>query len=146
VLLAEGSRGIFSPLMKWAGHMPEATFYEAGGTRILVLEKDWGGNIPMVQTWAWIWGPGGPTRLDLSDVFHQAIEKVAPGYSGYDTGLDWNTLHGQTWVWKGDYPGKVGVGYIVEAWFQLSDNGLIVKRAEFRDAFGNAPSTVRWPK
>jgi hypothetical protein len=41
ILLVEGSRGIFSPLMKWGGQMPSAEFYNVEGRQIMVLvERD----------------------------------------------------------------------------------------------------------
>src|SRR5712691_8703064 len=76
---------------------------------VLVIAKDFGGNVPMVTTWAWTWGSSGPIRLDVRAALKQAIHIVAPDYDGYDTGIEWNTLHGLTWVWKGAYPGKIGV-------------------------------------
>jgi len=102
--------------------------------------------VPMVKTWAWIWGPNGPRRLDWMAAVEQAMAKVAPGYSGYTTGLHWDDLHYETWVWKGDYPGKIGVGATVEAWFKLGRTGLILKRAELRVDSDDHPTTVRWPK
>ena len=71
---------------------------------------------------------------------------MAPGYSRYSTGLDWNALHYKTWVWKGGYPGKIGVSDTFEAWFNFGRGGLMVKRAELREGVGDNPTTVRWPK
>lgn len=146
LLLAEDGNSTFIPLMKWSGQMPEAAIYRADGAEVLVISKDFGGNIPMVQTWAWIWGPNGPVRLDLGAAVGEALRRVAPGYSAYDTGLDWNTLHYETWVWKGGWPGKIGVSDSLEAWFKLGRDGLTLKRAEFRKGFGDNPRTVRWPE
>ena len=126
--------------------MPEAVVYEHGGTKVLVINKDWGGNVPMVETWAWIWGPNGPIRLDVDAAIAEAIEKVAPQYAGYNTGLKWDTLQCHTYVWKGDYPGKIGVGAEVNAWFALSAKGLVLKQAEFHESFEENPKTNRWPK
>ena len=146
LILVERGRNSFSPLMKWSGQMPEPATYDQEGTQVLVLQKDFGGNIPMVSTWAWIWGAQGPVQLDVDGAVSDAIEKVAPGYTGYQTGLDWQKLHCQTWVWKGDYPGKIGVDSTVEAWFELGPEGLVVQRANFGDAFGDKPMTIRWPR
>ena len=45
LLLAESSGGAFIPLMKWSGQMPDAAIYEADGTNVLVISKDFGGNV-----------------------------------------------------------------------------------------------------
>src|SRR5262245_28096782 len=55
LVLAEISTGVFAPLMKWSGQMPDPIVLTVGGTDVLHMRKDWGGNIPMVQTWTWIW-------------------------------------------------------------------------------------------
>jgi hypothetical protein len=133
VLLAESSRGIFAPLMKWSGEMPGPSVYRFGSAAVLVIAKDFGGNIPMVSTWAWAWTPLGPIRLNVEDAVHEAIQKVAPGHVGYSTGLDWRTLHCVTWTWPdGRYPGKVGVAETVDAWFKLDGTRLVVERVEFQ--------------
>jgi hypothetical protein len=147
LLLAEGSKGVFSPLMRWAGRMgeiemPPAQFYEPGGRKILVVEKDFGGNIPMVQTWAWVWTQGGPVRLRIEDAVADAIGKLAAGRGSYDTGLDWKMLRLRTWTWQGDYPGKIGVSEQLDAWFALKGVQLVVERVEFRDSAGEVS---RWP-
>jgi hypothetical protein len=146
LLVAETSGNKFMPLMKWSGQMPESAIHRADGIDVLVLSKDFGGNIPAVETWAWIWGAGGPVRLNLSAAVAEAIAKVAPGYSGYATGLDWNSLHYMTWVWKGAWPGKAGLSDAMEAWFKLGRDGLMVQRAEFREGLDANPGTVRWPR
>ncbi len=146
IILAEGSRNIFSLLMKWSGEMPDPVTCNHDGINVLVLQKDYSGLYPTVDTWAWIWGPHGPVRLNLSAAMADAIQKVAPGYQGYDTALDWRKLHTQTSVWKGNHPGKVFVGHTVEAWFELAPEGLILKRANFGDAYGDGPRTARWPR
>ena len=145
LILAEGNRGIFAPLMKWLGPMPEAAVYEADGTQVLVVQTDDGGKIPMIRTRAWIWGSQGPVNVEV-DGCTQAIPLVAPGYDGYDTGLDWPNLNCQTWVWKGAYPGKIGVSATVRAWFKLRDGGLVITRAEFVDESGDESKMVRWPE
>jgi hypothetical protein len=142
LILAEVGLRMFAPLMKWSGRMPASTIYNAKGTPVLVLAQNSGGNIPMVQTWAWLWESDGPTLLDTRDAVSAAIAKVAPGYAGYETGIDWSSLSMRTWVWKaGGYPGKAGVEATVEAWYELEPTGLTVQRAEFRDG----ETTVRWP-
>jgi hypothetical protein len=117
--------------MKWSGDMPAPVIHRVGQATVLVIQKDFGGNIPMVSTWAWVWGPMGPIRLDVEGSVHEAIHKVASGHTGYETGLDWKTLHCTTFTWQGKYPGKVGVGETVEAWFRLKGTHLAVKRVVF---------------
>jgi hypothetical protein len=139
IVLAERNRGIFSPLMKWAGAMPKPTLLKVGSESILVMAKDFGGNVPMVETWAWVWGPSGPVRLDVEGAIQSAIEKVAPGHGGYSSGIDWRTkpLHAVTWTWAGDYPGKVGVGETVNMWFELKRGRLMPTRVEFENYDGD---------
>jgi hypothetical protein len=136
VLLAEKSPGIFSPLMKWAGEMPTPALHKIGAESVLAMAKDFGGNVPMVQTWAWIWA-AGPVRLDVEGAIQLAIEKVAPGHSGYDTGIDFKTLQAITWTWAGDYPGKVGVSETIKMWFELKNAALFPTRVEYEDYGGN---------
>ena len=78
LLLAEGSPGIFSPLLRWSGQMPEAVIQRGGAVSVLVVQRDFGGNVPMVSTWAWVWGPLGPITLNVEGVVADAIQKVAP--------------------------------------------------------------------
>lgn len=145
LLLAEKSRGVFAPLMKWSGNMPEPRIHKVEGTDVLEIWRDFGGNVPMVQTWAWVWAERGPVRLNLAAAVKVAIAKIAPGYAGYDTGIDWKTIHCQTWVWKGTYPGKVGVSDQMDAWFTLQRAKLIVKRVELRESFSDKPTRL-WSK
>jgi hypothetical protein len=143
LVLAEGSAGIFTPLLNWSGTMPDPVIYRVGPASVLVVQKDFGGNVPMVSTWAWVWGSIGPIKLDVERAVHDAIHKVAPGHTGYDTGLDWDALHSRTWTWpEGEYPGKVGVGETAEAWFDFDGTRLAVKRAVFRKDGG---AEKRWP-
>ncbi|MBL8210926.1 MAG: tetratricopeptide repeat protein [Bryobacterales bacterium] len=145
LLVVEGSPKLFSPVMKWSGQMPEPEFHDYGHARVLVVAKDFGGNIPMVSTWAWIWSTRGPVRLDVDAAVAEAIEKAAPGYGGYGTGIEWPSLHCQTWVWKGDWPGKIGVDASVEAWFELGLDRLRVRRAFFLRESDEERKLVAWP-
>jgi hypothetical protein len=143
LLLAEGSTGIFTPLLKWSGTMRDPVVYGVGSASVLVIQKDFGGNVPMVSTWAWVWGSLGPIKLDVRRAVHGAIHKVAPGHTGYDTALDWDELYCITWTWpEDDYPGKIGVDETVEAWFDLVGTRLVVKRAVFQKDGGDEK---RWP-
>ena len=91
----EGSRGLFTPVMQWRGNMP-VPFLRRG---ILVMERNFGGNIPIVYSWAWVWSPLGPVRLDAGGAVYGAIEKVAPGHSGCGTAFDWDALFCLTWTY-----------------------------------------------
>lgn len=145
-VLVEGSRGIFAPLMQWRGSMPEVELHDVDGVKVLAMSRDFGGNVPMVSTWAWLWSDKGPVRLDVEGALAKAIDTVAPGHVGYQTGINWKTLRTGTGVWKGGYPGKIGVGLTVDVWFELNEDGLIPQKAEFRDLFTGAGLLNRWPK
>jgi hypothetical protein len=136
ILLIERARGIFAPLMKWSGHMPAPSVREAGRQSVLVMDKNWGGNVPMVQTWAWIWMESGPRQIDVANAVSAAIQEVAPGHDGYEVGIDWDTLRATTWTWGGDYPGKVGVSEKVEIWFEFKNGALQPIRVELSDRNG----------
>ena len=86
LVLAEKKPGVWSLLMKWHGEMPVPVISREGARQVLVLHKDFAGNVPTVSTWAWMWGPAGPIRLDVEGAVQEAIQKVAPGHTGYDTG------------------------------------------------------------
>jgi hypothetical protein len=145
LVLAEIRTGVYAALMKWSGQMPDPTILTVEGTDVLYMSRDWGGNIPMVQTWTWTWSQDGPKLLDIAPVLREAIQRIAPGYSGYDDGFDWSDLHYQTWVWNGPWPGKIGVSDQIDAWFTFRDGRLTVKRVELRENFSETP-TRRWPK
>jgi len=145
LLLAENAGGLYVPLMKWSGDMPEPSIHKLDGGEVLEIAKDFGGNIPMVETWAWVWTEAGPIRLDIAAAVLDATTKIAPGYSRYGTSMNWKRVHNRTWVWKGKYPGKVGVSDQVDAWFTLRGDRLIVKRVELRELFSEEP-TRTWPK
>src|SRR5438552_3726889 len=59
VLLAERKDGLFAPLLKWCGDLPDPVLYQVGESSVLVTSRDFGGNIPMVSTWAWTATPTG---------------------------------------------------------------------------------------
>jgi hypothetical protein len=140
-VVIERSLGIFAPLLQWCGRpLP------VGETNVLDTGKDFGGNIPMVITWAWVWTPQGPIRLEVEKAVQEAIQKVAPGHAGYDTGIDWPSLHTQTYSWgPGGYPGKLGVTEVVNAWFELRGTRLVVTRAEWEDRAADNVIVKRWP-
>jgi hypothetical protein len=146
VIVIERSPGIFAPLLKWSGELPESAVVRAGVTDVLVIAKDFGGNVPMVRTWAWVWTEQGPMRLEVEKTIQEAIEKVAPGHAGYSTGIDWSNLHVQTYSWgPGGYPGKIGVTETVNAWFELQANRLAVKRVEWKNSLDAKAPIKHWP-
>jgi len=146
-VVIERSRGVFSRLFEWCGSpMPEPSVVLVGHSNVLVMARDFGGNIPMVMTWAWVWTAKGPMRIEVEKAVQDAITKVAPGHRGYDTGLDWSNLFTQTYSWgPSGWPGKVGVDEIVKAWFDLRENRLVAKRVEWKKGFDDVVSVRRWP-
>jgi hypothetical protein len=145
-VVIEQSPGIFAQLFKWSGDFPPPAFFRTGNTDVLVIERDFGGNVPMVMTWAWVWTAQGPMRVEVEKAVQEAIEKVAPGHAGYSTGINWSDLHTETYSWgPGGYPGKVGVEETVNAWFDLRGNRLTVKRVEWKKSFDENAPVKRWP-
>ncbi len=142
VLLAERKDGLFAPLLKWCGDLPEPVLYRVGGSSVLVIARDFGGNIPMVQTWAWTDTVAGPILLDIEQARNDAVQKIAPGHGSYSTFIDWDTLHTRTYAWPGEWPGKVGVHETVDIWFELKDAKLIPKRVELLEP---DHETKHWP-
>lgn len=126
--------------------MPDARLHVVGRENVLVIDRDFGGNVPMFMTWAWVWTAQGPMRIEVQKAIQEAIAKVAPGHQGYDTCVDWSDLSTETYSWgPRGYPGKVGVDERVNAWFELKGNRLIVKRVEWRKTFLENPLVRRWP-
>jgi hypothetical protein len=142
VLLAERDDGLFAPLLKWTGGAPEPTLYRIGGSFVVVITRDFGGNIPMVRTWAWTGTAAGPILLDVEQAQAEALQKVAPGHNSYSTGIDWDTLHIGTWSWAGEWPRKPGVHESVDIWFDFKDAKLIPKRVELSEP---GHETKHWP-
>ena len=146
-VVIEGSTGIFWRLFEWCGSpMPDARLHVVGRENVLVIDRDFGGNVPMFMTWAWVWTAQGPMRIEVQKAIQEAIAKVAPGHQGYDTCVDWSDLSTETYSWgPRGYPGKVGVDERVNAWVELKGNRLIVKRVEWRKTFLENPLVRRWP-
>ena len=145
VVVIERSSGLFFPLFWWyGGQMPDPSIHSAAKRNVLAIVKDFGGNAPMVTTWAWIWTASGPQRLQVEKTVQAAIQKVAPGHGAYDTGLDWKTLCSQTYAWgpKG-YPGKVGVHELARVCLAFQGDRLVPKSAEWRE-YEDA-KLKRWP-
>lgn len=150
ILLAEQTPGQFSPLLEWSGAMPVASLLSVGKTQVVVLEKDFGGNVPMVETWAWVETDGKVARLDVNGTISRAIRRVAPRYLGYDTSLNWKTLACETGIWReNEYTNKPSVHTEFKGWFRLDGARLVLMRAELRklDEQGRSPGPVlrRWP-
>ena len=146
-LVIERTPELFAPLFRWGGGpMPTPNVFTVSDQKVLVVTKDFGGNVPMVATWAWVWIGDGPMRIEVEKAVKEALTKVAPGHSGYDTGIDWSNLHVGTAAWGPDgYPGKIGVHEGMEAWFELDGNRLLVKRVIWRDLFDQDVPVRHWP-
>ncbi|HXJ40217.1 MAG TPA: hypothetical protein VNH18_13140 [Bryobacteraceae bacterium] len=147
LIVIEKTPGIFAPLLKWCGSpIPPATIHKVDGTDVLVTARDFGGNVPMVTTWAWVWTPQGPMRLEVEKAVQQAIDKVVPGHVGYNSGIDWRTLCTKTYSWgPGEYPGKAGVTESVSACFDLRGNSLTVKRVDWKGGLDADAPRKHWP-
>jgi hypothetical protein len=129
LLLAESGSDIFAPLLKWSGgEMPPATIHDVSGAAILAAPVDFGGNVPMVSEWAWVWGVRGPVMLDITTAVREAFERVGPHIGGYETAFDWEALHYATWIWADKYPGRMNVTEKLDAWFALEGERLVVRR------------------
>jgi len=144
VILAERQDGLFAPLMKWSGTLPEIEVYRPGPAGVLGFSRDFGGNVPMVSTWAWTATNSGPRRLDMDQVLSAAIHKVSPVHSCYSTDFDWSNLHVLTWCWPGEYINKPSVKDEMNAWFEFQNGELVPKRVELRNIEELAP-VRRWP-
>ena len=142
VLLAERSAGQFSPLMWWVAAMAAPTLYRTSGGDVLAMSKEFEGEIPAVETWAWVWGPEGIARLDLRTAKEVAISRVAPGYTGYDTAMDWSHLQLTTRLWMGEWPGKDKVTATFQAKFVIRGVQLYVTKAVFEDN----GKRIAWPE
>jgi hypothetical protein len=129
LVLIERENGMFSPVMKWSGDMPKPSMFQRGGTKILVLEKDFGGNMPMVSTWAWVWHRNGPVRLDLASAWKRAGGRIGPQHQVWAMGLKWNNLCATTFAWQGPYRGKAWTDTrTYEVCFVINGTSLQVKR------------------
>jgi hypothetical protein len=75
LILAGREDGLFVPLMKWNGELPEIKVYRPGKSGIIGFSRDFGGNVPMVKTWAWTSTNSGPQRMDLEQALSDAIQQ-----------------------------------------------------------------------
>jgi hypothetical protein len=144
LILAERRDGLFAPLLKWNGPLPEIKVYRPGPTGVLAFSRNFGGNIPMVRTWAWTFTAAAPLQLDLEQALGSAVQKVSSTHRCYDTEFEWETLHLLSWCWSGEWPGKPGVKDQINIWFDFKDGKLVPKQVELRN-IENANGTKRWP-
>jgi hypothetical protein len=145
ILVIERDAGLHFPLMRWyGGPIPKGTIHKISIRSVLVIQEDFGGNVPMVSTWAWVLSPSGPRRLDVENTIRDGLQKVAPGHSAYDTGLDWKTLCTDTYAWGPEgHPGKIGVHEEARVCLQFQGDRLVPRSAEWREREGSKPK--RWP-
>lgn len=144
LILAERKDGLFAPLLKWNGTLPEIKTFRPGPAGILGFSRDFGGNIPMVRTWAWTSTDAGPLLMDLDQSLRDAIQKVSAVHNCYNTEVEWETLHLRSWCWSGEWPGKVSVKGVIDVWFDFKDAKLVPGRVELRNT-ENAADIKRWP-
>jgi hypothetical protein len=144
LLLAERKDGLFAPLLKWNGELPEIEAYRPGRAGVLGFSRNFGGNIPMFRTWAWTSSDAGPVQLDFEQTLRDAIQKISPAHSCYDTKFEWDTLHIQSYCWTGEWPGKPGVKDVIDMWFDFKDGKLVPQKVELRSG-EIAPEIKRWP-
>jgi hypothetical protein len=143
VILAERKDGLWIPLMKIAGDLPEPVVLRDGA--IIGMSRDFGGNIPMVRTWAWISSAAGPIALDVDGAANEAVQKVAAGWDCYNTGIEWNTLHTQTACWQGEWRNKPSVRHKMDAWFDLKDGKLAPKQVDLSPIDLPGAEAKHWP-
>jgi hypothetical protein len=144
LILAERKDGLFVPLMKWNGELPEIQVYRPGESGIIGFSRDFGGNIPMVKTWAWTSSTGGPQRMDLQQALNDAIQKVSSIHGCYNMAFEWDTLHLDTWCWPGEWKGKPNATDRMNAWFDLIGEKLVPIRVELRNV--DEPDKIKiWP-
>ena len=144
LLVAERKDGLFVPLLKWAGPLPEIKPLRPGKDGVLGFSRDFGGNIPMVETWAWTASTDGPVRLDVAQALRDAIQKVSPIHNCYSTEWDWNNLQVRTWCWPGEWMNKPSVKYQMNASFDFSNGKLVPRRVELQH-LEEASDIKRWP-
>ena len=141
VMLAERKDGLWIPLMK--GVPGEIAVVRNGA--IIAISRDFGGNIPMVRTWAWTSSAAGPILLNVDDAANEAVQKVAAGYSCYNTEIEWSALHIHTWCWQGEWLNKPSVRHVMDAWFDLEDGRLVPKRVDLSPIDLPGEESKHWP-
>jgi hypothetical protein len=141
VMLAERKDGLWIPLMKG---VPGETAVVRNGT-IIAISRDFGGNVPMVRTWAWTATDAGPMLINADEAPTNAIAKVGPGAWGcYGTEMEWDTLHNHTWCWLGEWINKGSGHYELNTWFELQGATLVPTRVVLKDLNPGGETKV-WP-
>jgi hypothetical protein len=153
MLVAETADGRWAPVLRWYGKMPPATLVNAMGRSLLWLQKDWGGTVRMVETWAWAEGHGGLLRVDTGAAVAEAMGKVPGTRHGDSLGpalWEWTP---QTGVWKGAWNVRDGKGRFAvkaQARFRWDGQDLRVEQAERRESSLESTEesevVVRWPR
>ena len=145
VMIAERNDGLWIPLMKIAGDLPQPMVLRDGA--MIAIGKDLGGNIPSVRTRAWVWNRRGPLLLNAYAAIAEATAKLGTGYSCYGTGLDWESLYTRTLCSHGEVRNKASYHYQLDVWFDLKDAQLLPKRVELWDIAQEGPrdEPKYWP-
>lgn len=128
VLVARDNDGRYRALLKWSGNMPKAELHQTPYGKVLVVARDFGGNVPMVSTWAWAVTKAGLVRIDTRRAMQAALDKVSTNHGHYDTFFDWKSLCNVAGAWEGEYINKVSVNKTVNAWFRVETGRLVPKR------------------
>jgi hypothetical protein len=144
VILAERADGLWVPLMKIAGDLPRPALVRDG---VIAMSKNFGGNVPDIRTWAWVWNGAGPLLLDPYTAVAEATEKLGTGYGCYRTEIEWATLHNLTWWLHGEYRSRGSFHYQLDVWFDLKGAQLVPKRLELVDVAQEGPreEPKHWP-
>jgi len=143
VILAQRNDGLWMPQLKIAGDLSEPTIAHNGA--IIAISRNFGGNVPMVRTWAWAATAAGPRFVDADRAPTEAIAKVSAGpWACYTTEMEWDALHNRTWCWLGEWPNKAGVHYQLDTWFELRSASLVPARVVLLNMNPGGETKV-WP-
>jgi hypothetical protein len=145
IILAERADGLWIPLMKIVGDLPQPAQVRDG---VIAISRNFGGNMPMYRTWAWVWNGQGPILLDPYAAVADATEKLGKGYGCYAMEFEWETLHTRTYCAHEGYQHKADFHYLLDVWFDLKDAQLLVpKRLELEDVgqVGPRDEPKHWP-
>jgi hypothetical protein len=143
VIIAERNDGRWIPLMKAAGDFPQPSIFRGGA--VLATSMDFGGNIPQVAAWAWVWNGQAPMMIEVFNAIGDAVQKVAPGWGCYSTDMDWQMLHILTWCWQGEWRDKPSVRHEMNAWFKLENGKLLPERVVLSPIDLPGEQTKYWP-
>lgn len=151
VMIAERNDGLWIPLMKIAGDLPQPVVFRNGG--VIAISRDFGGNVPMIATWAWVWNGKGPLLMNANDAIPQAAAKLGTGYGCFEVGIDWESLFTSTSCFhetaanKGTVGNKPSFHYQLQVWFELKGAQLVPMRVELEDFAQEGPreEPKHWP-